>query len=51
MTDIGVQVVGGPTYIGLGAGDDVNANDKPLPAAFPFLATPWDGRGRVHINP
>jgi hypothetical protein len=51
VTDIGVQVVGGPTYIGLGAGDDVNANDKPLPAAFPFLATPWDGRGRVHINP
>jgi hypothetical protein len=51
VTDIGVQVVGGPTYIGLGAGDDVNANDKPLPSAFPFLATPWDGRGRVHINP
>jgi Domain of unknown function (DUF4331) len=51
VTDIGVQVIGGPTYIGLGAGDDVNANDKPLPNAFPFLASPWDGRGRVHINP
>jgi Domain of unknown function (DUF4331) len=51
VTDIGVQVIGGPTYIGLGAGDDVNANDKALPNAFPFLASPWDGRGRVHLNP
>ena len=51
VTDIGVQVIGGPTYIGLGAGDDVDANDKPLPNAFPFLASPWDGRGRVHLNP
>jgi hypothetical protein len=51
VTDVGVEVVGGPTYIGLGAGDDVNANDKPLPNAFPFLASPWDGRGRVHLNP
>jgi len=51
VTDIATQVVGGPTYIGLGAGDNVNANDKPLPNAFPFLASPWDGRGRVHLNP
>ena len=51
VTDIGIQVVGGPDYITLGAGDGVNANDKPLPAAFPFLSTPWDGRGRVHLNP
>ncbi len=51
VTDIGVQVVGGSTYIGLEAGDSVNTNDKPLPAAFPYLATPWDGRGRVHLNP
>jgi Domain of unknown function (DUF4331) len=51
VTDIGVQVIGGPTYIGLGAGDAVDANDKPLPNAFPFLASPWDGRGRVHLNP
>jgi hypothetical protein len=51
VTDIATQVVGGPTYIGLGAGDDVNANDKPLPNTFPFLAPPWDGRGRVHLNP
>jgi Domain of unknown function (DUF4331) len=51
VTDIGVQIVGGPTYIGLGAGDNVNANDRSLPDAFPFLASPWDGRGRVHLNP
>jgi hypothetical protein len=51
VTDIGVQVVGGPAYIAAGAGDNVNANDKALPDAFPFLATPWDGRGRVHLNP
>jgi Domain of unknown function (DUF4331) len=51
VTDVATQVVGGPTYIGLGAGDNVNANDKPLPDAFPFLASPWDGRGRVHLNP
>ena len=51
VTDVATQVVGGPTYIGLGAGDNVNANDKPLPNGFPFLASPWDGRGRVHLNP
>jgi hypothetical protein len=51
VTDVAVQVVGGPTYIGAGAGDNVNANDKALPAAFPFLATPWDGRNRQHLNP
>ena len=51
VTDVAVQVVGGPNYIGAGAGDSVNANDKALPAAFPFLASPWDGRGRFHVNP
>jgi Domain of unknown function (DUF4331) len=51
VTDIAVQVVGGPTYIGLGAGDNVNANDKALPDAFPFLASPWDGVNRQHVNP
>jgi hypothetical protein len=49
VTDIAVQVVGGTNYAG--AGDNVNANDVPLPAAFPFLATPHDGRNRVHANP
>jgi hypothetical protein len=51
VTDVAVQVVGGPNYIGLGAGDSVDANDKALPASFPFIASPWDGRGRVHANP
>jgi hypothetical protein len=51
VTDVAVQVVGGPNYIGLGAGDGVNANDKALPASFPFVASPWDGRGRFHANP
>jgi hypothetical protein len=51
VTDIAVQVVGGPNYIGAGAGDNVNANDKALPDSFPFLASPWDGRGRKHLNP
>ena len=46
-----VQVVGGPNYITAGAGDSVNANDKALPASFPFIASPWDGRGRFHANP
>jgi hypothetical protein len=51
VTDVAVQVVGGPNYIGIGAGDSVNANDKALPASFPFIASPWDGRGRFHANP
>ncbi|HEV8250559.1 MAG TPA: DUF4331 domain-containing protein [Gaiellaceae bacterium] len=49
VTDIAVQVVGGTNYAG--AGDNVNANDVALPTAFPFLATPHDGRNRVHANP
>jgi hypothetical protein len=54
VTDIAVQAVGGPTYVGLGVGDGVSANDAPLPAAFPFLSTPSDGRNRQpnpHVNP
>jgi hypothetical protein len=51
VTDVAVQVVGGPNYIGAGAGDGVDANDKALPNAFPFVATPWDGRNRFHVNP
>ncbi|HXF61425.1 MAG TPA: DUF4331 domain-containing protein [Caldilineaceae bacterium] len=49
VTDVAIQVVGGPNFAG--AGDGVDANDLPLPASFPFLSTPWDGRNRVHENP
>jgi uncharacterized protein DUF4331 len=49
VTDIAVKVVGGPNFAG--AGDGVTFNDKPLPTAFPFLASPWDGRNRQHANP
>lgn len=49
VTDTAIQVVGGAAFAG--AGDGVSANDKVLPAVFPFLASPWDGRGRVHANP
>ena len=49
VTDIAIKVVGGPNYAG--AGDNVTLNDKPLPAVFPFVSSPWDGRNRVHQNP
>ena len=49
VTDTAIQVVGGPAFAG--AGDGVNINDKVLPNVFPFLASPWDGRNRVHANP
>jgi hypothetical protein len=48
VTDVAIQVVGGPNFAG--AGDSVDVNDIPLPETFPFLATPWDGRNRVHTN-
>ena len=51
VTDVAVQVVGGPNYIEAGAGDNVNENDMPLPDMFPFLSTPWDGVNRIHQNP
>jgi hypothetical protein len=51
VTDIAIRVIGGANYIAAGVGDGVNANDKPLPTAFPFLSSPWDGRNRVHANP
>jgi Domain of unknown function (DUF4331) len=51
VTDIAIRVVGGPNYIAARAGDGVNANFGALDAAFPFLATPQDGRDRVHNNP
>jgi hypothetical protein len=50
VTDIATRVVGGPNYINAQAADGINVNDKPLPAAFPFLASPWDGRNRIHLN-
>jgi hypothetical protein len=51
VTDIAVRVVGGPNYVGARAGDGVNTNFRPLPNAFPFLASPQNGRDRVHQNP
>ena len=49
VTDVAVRVIGGTNY--LSASDAVQTNDKALPDTFPFLASPWDGRGRFHINP
>ena len=49
VTDIAVKVIGGTNY--LAASDGVDANDKAYPNTFPFLASPWDGRNRVHANP
>jgi Domain of unknown function (DUF4331) len=46
VTDIAVKAIGGTNY--LGASDGVDANDKPYPTTFPFLASPHDGRSRVH---
>ncbi len=50
VTDVATRVVGGANYINAHAADGINVNDKPLPAAFPFLASPWDGRNRIHLN-
>ncbi len=49
VTDVAVRVVGGTNY--LSASDAVQTNDISLPDAFPFIATPWDGRNRTHANP
>ena len=49
VTDVAIRVVGGTNY--LDAGDNVDANDLPLPDTFPFLPTPWDGFSRIHQNP
>jgi hypothetical protein len=58
VTDIAIRVVGGPNYIDNRAGDGVNVDDADLPARFPFLALPADGRDYVsggkqtpHQNP
>ena len=50
VTDIATRVVGGPNYIAGRAGDGVNTDDAQLPSTFPFLAAPFDGRNRVHLN-
>jgi hypothetical protein len=49
VTDVAIRVVGGTNFAT--AGDNVNANDLPLPDSFPFLPTPWDGLNRIHQNP
>jgi hypothetical protein len=49
VTDVAIQVVGGPSFTG--AGDNVNVNDRADLGVFPFLATPHDGRNRFHANP
>jgi hypothetical protein len=51
VTDIAIRVVGGSNYIQAMAGDGVNTDDAALTDSFPFLATPADGRNRVHQNP
>jgi Domain of unknown function (DUF4331) len=51
VLDIAVRVVGGPNYVAARAGDGVNKHFSPTTATFPFLATPQDGRNRVHQNP
>jgi hypothetical protein len=51
VTDVAIRVVGGPNYVAARAGDGVNVDDAALPASFPFLATPADGRNRQHENP
>jgi len=51
VTDIAVRVVGGPNYHAARAGDGVNHNYSATTAAFPFLASPQNGRNRVHCNP
>lgn len=50
VTDIAAKAVGGPNYLPLPTVDGVESNDKPYPAAFPFLASPHDGVTRVHEN-
>lgn len=48
VTDVAIRVIGGTEFAT--AGDAVDANDIALPDTFPFLATPWDGLNRVHLN-
>jgi hypothetical protein len=50
VSDVAVRVIGGSNYINALAADGINTNDKPLPNAFPFESSPWDGRNRIHLN-
>ena len=50
VTDIAIRVVGGANYLAARAADGVNTNDKALIGTFPFLASPHDGRNRIHSN-
>lgn len=50
VLDVATRVIGGPNYIDAHAADGVNTNDRVPTASFPFLATPWDGRDRIHLN-
>ena len=51
VTDVAIRVVGGPNFVNGRAGDGVNVDDAALIDKFPFLATPANGRDRVHTNP
>lgn len=51
VTDVAIRVVGGTDYVANRVGDGVNVDDAPLPASFPYLATPASGRDRQHDNP
>ena len=50
VTDIAAKAVEARTTSPLPTVDGVEDNDKPYPAAFPFLASPHDGVTRVHEN-
>jgi hypothetical protein len=61
VTDIAIRVVGGANYIAALAGDGVNflggapragtkVTANGIAKEFPYLPTPYDGRGRRHID-
>lgn len=58
VTDISARAVAGllagPPFNGFPynrIGDGVNANDKPYPGAFPYVAYAHDGRNSRHVDP
>ena len=62
VTDVAIRVVGGLNYVTARAGDGVNflagapgvvgvdITPNGIARAFPFLPTPYDGRGRRHVD-
>ena len=61
VTDLAIRVVGGANYIAALAGDGVNflggapgagtkVTANGIAKEFPYLPTPYDGRGRRHID-